>query len=226
MSWKAILLAAVVAIPVMAHAKAAPLSGEYLESRTADVYTGPCIANSEVNQTGQQAILAWHVENGAFEGVALDGLSIVAVVRASSTLGDPYSNPLPAKAEFLVDQNADTVQRAALVHFAQSQTGALLNDVVSISAAPISLQIGEDHGVATLQAGSIVHIATRAIEVADMICHNEEVFYPPLAGNLTHAMPALETDSTYDGKDLGMTWSDSGRRSAFIGMFTDAGTPD
>lgn len=226
MSWKAILLTAVLAMPAMAHAKTAALSGEYLESRTADVYTGPCIANSEVNQTGQQAILAWHIENGAFAGVPLDGLSIVAVVRASSTLGDPYANPLPAKAEFFVDRNADASQRSALVHFAQSQTGALLNDVVGISAVPISLQMGVSHGVATLQAGSAVHIATRAIEVADMICHNEEVFYPPLAGNLTHAMPALETDSTYDGKDLGMTWSDSGRRSAFIGVFADAGTPD
>ena len=226
MSWKAILLAAVLALPVVAHAKTAQLSGEYLESRTADVYTGPCIANSEVNQTGQLAILAWHVENGAFEGVPLDGLSIVAVVRANNTLGDPYTNPLPAKADFLVDQNADAMQRAALVRFAQSQTGGLLNDVVGISAVPISLQMGETHGMATLQAGNVVHIATRAIEMMDMICHNEEVFYPPLAGNLTHAMPALETDSRYDGKDLGITWSDSGRRSAFVGMFAESGVPD
>ncbi len=197
MSWKTILLAAVLAIPAMAHAKTSQISGEYLESRTADVYTGPCIANSEVNQTGQQAILAWHIDNGAFEGVSLDGLSIVAVVRANSTLGDPYTNPLPARAQFLVDQNADATQQAALVRFAQSQTGALLNEVVGVSAVPISLQMGDMHGgMATLRAGNVVHMATRALEMTDMICGNEDVFYPPLAGNLTHAMPALETDST------------------------------
>ena len=227
MTWKTTLLAAVLAIPAMAHAKSPQISGEYLESRTADVYTGPCIANSEVNQTGQEAILAWHIDNGAFEGVALDGMSIVAVVRANNTLGDPYTNPLPAKAEFLVDSNADTAQQAALVRFAQAQTGVLLNDVAGVSAVPIQLQMGEAHdGIATLHAGNVVHIATRALELADMICHNEETFYPPLAGNLTHAMPAFETDSTYQGKDLGITWSDSGRRSAFLGTFAAPGVPD
>ena len=225
MSWKTLLLAAALTIPAMAHAKSPQVTGEYLESRTADVYTGPCIANSEVNQTGQAAILAWHIDNGAFEGVSLDGLSVVAVVRASNTLGDPYTNPLPAKAEFLIDQNADATQRSALMHFAQSQTGALLDDVVGVLSVPINLQMGDMHGgAATLQAGNIVHIATRAMEISDMICHNEEVFYPPLAANLTHAMPALETDSTYNGKDLGMTWTDTGRRSAFLGNFSASET--
>jgi hypothetical protein len=227
MSWKTILLAAVITLPAVAHAKTPQITGEYLESRTADVYTGPCIANSEANLTGQEAILAWHVDNGQFEGVSLDGLSVVAVVRANNTLGDPYTNPLPAKTEFLVDQNADATQQAALVRFAQAQTGELLNDVVGVSVVPISLQMGAMHdGMATLHAGNYVHISTRALEMQDMICGNEETFYPPLAGNLSHAMPAYETDSTYEGKDLGMTWSDSGRRSAFLGMFAAPGTPD
>src|SRR6266702_2050949 len=73
------------------------VSGEYIESRTADVYTGPCFANSEVNLTGQEAVLGWHVDKGTWGDVKLDGLSVVAVVRANSTLGDPYANPLPAK---------------------------------------------------------------------------------------------------------------------------------
>src|SRR5437016_12381069 len=101
-----LLAGAFVALPSCARAAqpAGHVSGEYIESRTADVYTGPCFANSEVNLTGQEAVLAWHVDKGTWESVSLDGLSVAAVVRASVTLGDGFSNRLPAKAVLVVDR--------------------------------------------------------------------------------------------------------------------------
>src|SRR5690606_29447054 len=56
--------------------------GEYIEARTADVYTGACFANSEVDLVGNLAVFGWHVNEGTYEGVKLDGLSVVGVVRA------------------------------------------------------------------------------------------------------------------------------------------------
>jgi hypothetical protein len=50
------------------------LRGDYIEARTADVYTGPCFANSEVDLVGNLAVLGWRVQKGEFEGVRLDGL--------------------------------------------------------------------------------------------------------------------------------------------------------
>ena len=67
----------------------AKVNGDYLESRSADVYTGQCFANGEVGLTGDQAILAWHIRSGSWNGVKLDGFSVVAVVKANATLGDP-----------------------------------------------------------------------------------------------------------------------------------------
>src|SRR5207302_2873524 len=118
-----LLAGALFALPTCTRAgqPAGHLSGEYIESRTADVYTGPCFANSEVNLTGQEAVLAWHVEKGTWGAVNLDGLSVAAIVRASATLGDPFSNPLPAKAVMIVDERANAAQREALVSFAQAQ---------------------------------------------------------------------------------------------------------
>jgi hypothetical protein len=78
-----ILLAA-----LLAAAPAAAISGHYLEARTADVYTGPCFANSEVNLAGREAILAWRVADGGWNGMDLAGLSVVAVIAAEATLGD------------------------------------------------------------------------------------------------------------------------------------------
>ena len=40
------------------------IRGDYLETRSADVYTGACFANGEVNLVGNEAILAWHVKAG------------------------------------------------------------------------------------------------------------------------------------------------------------------
>ena len=61
--------------------------GDYIEARTADVYTGPCFANSEAGLIGNLAVFGWKVDKGSWQGVNLDGLSVVAAVRANNTLG-------------------------------------------------------------------------------------------------------------------------------------------
>jgi hypothetical protein len=212
-----VLAAAVLVVPTYAQ-----ISGQYIEVRTADVYTGPCFANSEVNLAGHKAVLAWRIEKGSWSNVGLDGMSVVAVVRASATLGDPYANPFPAKAVIIVDDRASQAQRAALVSFAQAQAGGLLSDIVAIEASPIRFVVDEGgrHGYATLEAGNLAKISTRAISEADLLCHNEEVYYPPLAAHLNHSMPAVAAESTYRGNYLGVNWTESGRRGAFIGTFS------
>ena len=225
MRTKAIILAAA-ALMVMptiakaAHSTSAAISGDYAEFRNADVYTGPCFANSEMNLTGEDAVLAWHVRQGQWSGVPLANLSVVAVVRASGTLGDPYDNPLPAKAVFMVDARANQTQRAALIHFAQAQASGLLNNVVGVQAQPISFSIVR-HGYTVVQAGNLVRLATRTLRSTDTICHNEEVYYPPLAAHLEHSMPVVAAASSYTGHRLGVTWQDSGRRSSFVGLFAE-----
>jgi hypothetical protein len=47
---------------------AAEISGEYLEARTCDVYTGPCFANGEVGIAGKEAVMAWKVDEGKWAG--------------------------------------------------------------------------------------------------------------------------------------------------------------
>src|SRR5499425_429371 len=96
-------------------AMATEIRGDYIESRSADIYTGSCFANGEVNLVGNQAILAWHVESGTWNGVGLAGLTVAAAVRARATLGDPYADPYPAQAVLIVDEQANDQQRTALI---------------------------------------------------------------------------------------------------------------
>src|ERR1019366_10573882 len=97
-----VLAVASLSLPVTAQ----QIQGDYLETRSADVYTGQCFANGEVNLVGNEAILAWHVRSGSWDGVQLQGLTVAAAVRANGTLGDPYEDPFPAKAVLLVDELA------------------------------------------------------------------------------------------------------------------------
>ena len=74
-----IVAGAALALPAVG--QAALVSGDYVEARSADVWTGPCFANAEMGLAGQEAILAWRVREGGWGGVPLAGLSVVGVVR-------------------------------------------------------------------------------------------------------------------------------------------------
>ncbi|MFZ0964154.1 MAG: DUF1326 domain-containing protein [Terriglobia bacterium] len=198
----------------------AALKGDYMEARTADVFTGPCFAMSEVSLTGQEAILAWKVAEGDWKGVPLGGLSVVAVVKAHATLGDPYHNPYPAESVLIVDSRASKDQRTALQAFAASMAGNLLDHVVRVETAPIQMTVehGDMHGAASVVAGKFARIETRSLCQGDHLCGNETVFYPPLVA-LSHSMPAFTLDSSFSGQGLGEVWKNVDKRSAFVGSF-------
>ena len=217
----ACLLLALAAIPASA------ISGDYLEARTSDVYTGPCFANGEVNLAGREAVVAWRVSEGSWKGVPVDGLAVVAAVRAAATLGDPFGDPYPSHSDVVVDERATPEQREALVGFAREMAGDLLGDVVSVTPAPIEMAVvgggaGHHHaagGSATLKAGDLVELRTRGLNHGDHLCGNEEVYYPPLTP-VQDAVPAVTLAHAFRGKGLGMTWSSPDKRSAFVARFT------
>jgi hypothetical protein len=196
------------------------IRGDYLETRSADVYTGQCFANGEVNLVGNEAILAWHVQSGSWDGVPLQGLTVAAAVRANGTLGDPYENPYPAKAVLLVDDQASAQQQAALVNLAKHMGGELLKNVEQVIPTQMELVVNaEHHGVAMLRAGRFATVQTRSIGGQDHLCGNEVTFYPPLT-ELAHSMPAVALTDTYNGPGLGVSWNLHGKRSAFVGTFS------
>jgi hypothetical protein len=196
------------------------IQGEYLETRSADVYVGQCFANGEMNLTGQEAIVAWHVTDGAWDGVSLAGLTVVGAINAQATLGDPYGKPYPAKAVLLVDQQATPQQREALINFAQTMGGELLRHVVRVVDTRILMDVtGGQHSVrARLMAGNVVTVETRAIGDKDHLCGNENTFYQPLT-QTDHAMPAVAMTDEYRGNDLNTSWTLHDKRSAFVGTF-------
>jgi hypothetical protein len=210
---------------VTASLSAQQLRGDYIESRSTDVYVAQCFANGEVGLTGNYALMAWHIQDGSWNGVKLDGLTVAAAVRARATLGDPYSDPYPAQAVLMVDDAATPAQRAALVALAQHQAGRLLENIVRVDYVPVILDMPDDlhTGNAVLRAGHLATIVTRPLNHHDHICGNETNFYPPLT-NTDHAMSAVAMTDEFQGDGLDSRWSNHGRRSAYVGTFSEGTT--
>jgi hypothetical protein len=218
-----VLLAALLFSSFSLASQAEKITGDYIESRSADVYVAQCFANSEVGLTGDQALLAWHVRNGSWNGQKLDGLTVIAAVKANATLGDPYADPYPATAVMLVDEQASPAQREALVAFAEHMGGKLVSSVVKVIPTTIEMDVLRDHehhGQAILRAGTFAEVETRALNEGDHSCGAEVTYYPPLT-KLDHSMAAVATTDEYQGPGLGVEWDRHGKRSAFVGSFSE-----
>jgi hypothetical protein len=198
-----------------------PVTGNYLEVRSCDVYTGPCFANAEMNLTGKEGILVWSIQKGSWQGTALDGLNVIAVVHTDSTIGDLRYQPRQGRTVLIVDEKADAQQRKALEGFAQAMAGRLIGEVVSVKELPIQADLGacSKSGCAKVKAGDILEVTTRCMGNNDHVCGNEEAFYPPMT-SVTAAQAAYTEVAAFKGRDLGLTWELVGQRSAFLAAFS------
>lgn len=213
--------AAVMTVAAAPQATDTSVQGRYVEARSCDVYTGFCFANSEMGLVGREAIMAWNVTEGAWNGVTLDGLCIAAVIKADETLGFVNEVSRGTRAALIVDKAATADQREALINMATTLGGKLLADVCSITDASFEAELGtcdKTGACARLKAGDVLEIQTRCIGNGDHVCGNEDVFYPPLT-SVDGAVAGYTSLASYKGDALGARWSDTGSRSAFIATF-------
>ena len=198
----------------------AEISGDYLEVRTCDVYTGPCFANAEMGLSGKEAILVWSVREGQWKNTALDGLKVIAVVKTEDTLGDQSYQPRTGKAVLVVDAKATSEQREALLDFAKTRAGKLIGEIASVKSLDIESNLGacKGGGCALVKAGNLINISTRCLGDKDHACGNESTYYPPLT-EVNGAYPAFTELATFKGTGLNVTFEATGQRSAFLASF-------
>jgi len=195
------------------------VSGNYLEARTCQVYTGPCFANAEIGIAGKEAIMAWNIEQGQQGGVDLAGLNVVVVVAASDTLAfRGIEDARSVKSIILVDRKANAQQRAALIEFARRNSGKAGESVQRIDVAPIAMNLDTTKLTGQLTAGKSVKLSTRKANPKDCICSNESAYYPPLAG-VDRCVAGVTIDGGFSGRGLGTQWSIPDSRSAFMATF-------
>ena len=204
-------------------AQAAEISGEYIEARSCDVFTGPCFANGDVGLTGKEAMMAWMVDDGKWAGQDVSGLGVALILKASDTLtiGGKYttSNPYPIETVILVDKRATPSQHDSLVDFVKSSAPVLSKNVNRIESVALSLKTDHLAGKGVFKAGNFASIETRRMQKGDCVCTNETVFYPPLC-KVDNAHPAYTLTMAFNGKGLNSNWTTVNKRSAFLATFS------
>jgi hypothetical protein len=216
---RAIVVAALVAFatsPLLAAGRAT-ITGEYVEARTAEVFAGGCIMASEAETVGKQAVLAWKVDRGSFNGVVLDGLSVVAAVAGDRNLGiqEIGGGKANVRSAVFVDQRANSAQQRALVAMAKELSKGTVENVVEVSATPIQFA----------NRGHLVNVSTNQIALAvnkhmthDASCGAMQWFHAFVPS--AQATMALAVQNSFSGSALGTKWSDPNKRSAFFGNFS------
>ncbi len=214
MTWSLVLIASAAAASA-----ADSVTGTYLESRTCQVYTGPCFANAETAVAGREAVMAWNIESGKKDNVDLSGLSVVMVVRGNDTLGyQGVNDPTELKSAVIVDSKATCEQREALISFVKDHTGRAGKEIVRVESVPIEMSLDSVELNGQLKAGDVVKMTTRKAKPGDCICSNEVQFYPPLA-KVNRFAAGVAIEAEYKGKGLGVTWSTPESRSVYMGEF-------
>jgi len=215
---RAIVAAALVGLaasPLVAGGKGS-VSGAYVEARTAEVFTGGCIMGSEAETTGKQAVLAWKVDRGSFNGVSLDGLSVVAAVVGDRNLGiqEIGGGKAATRSAMYVDSRANAAQQIALVAMATELSKGIVGTIVQVTPAPIQFADSEKN----------IHVATGpvALDVNKHITHDPSCgamqWFHPLA-SVDDATIGVAEKNAFSGTSLGSKWSDPNKRSAFFGTF-------
>ena len=187
------------------------VTGDYVEARTASVFAGPCHYNAERVTTGHDAVLAWHVTAGTWNGTDLAGLSAVAAVSCDDNLAEPTA---ARRSELVVD--GTQAQAAAFANLLATKEGPQLGEIVAVRRSPVSFQ----------KDGRAYHVKTDGAELSvqpmpdDACCSQpSNVWYTPLVP-LAHRKVGYTTRAAYTAGTVGDAWDRSGENDAFYGAFS------
>jgi hypothetical protein len=216
MKIRMIVLAAVVGMAGTSLIASTSISGKYVEARTAEVFTGGCIMSSEADTVGRQAVLAWKVDRGSFNGVPLDGLSVVAALSGDANLGIHEIGGVRAhvRSAVVVDERANAAQRIALVAMATELAKSNMGTVVNVTSAAIQFT-ESDHGVNVSTSQVKLEVSTHVDH--DPTCGSMQ-WFAPLAQVIDATLSQTEEHS-FTGSSLGTKWSAPNKRSSYIGTF-------
>ena len=194
--------------------------GEYVEARTAEIFAGGCIMNSEAETAGRQAILAWRVTAGQIDGVTLDGLTVAAAVAGDRNLGMRELGgeaPHSVRAVITVDARANEAQQRLLVQLARDLSGSLITDVVRVDTAPIAF--ASTAGSIEVEVPQTFRLAVNKTVVHDPSCGAMQ-WFTPFSRHLEAPAMGTADAHAFTGTGLNSRWSAPHKKSAFFAAFT------
>ena len=207
-----VLVACVGAVALTSQADNTSVKGDYVEVRTASVFAGACHYNGEVTTTGRDALMAWSVSSGSWDGVDLKGMRAIAVVSADDNLSNPQA---VRRSELIIDKAASHAQAVAMVNAIKNRYADALGQIISVRSAAIDFKHeGRTYEVSSAEAAINVEAMPN-----DLCCRMPNlVWYDPLVP-LGQRKVGYTNRALYAGHTVGDAWQRAGENSAFYGSF-------
>src|SRR5712692_2810527 len=200
------------AIALTSQAENPSVNGDYVEVRTASVFAGACHFNGEVTTTGREALMAWNVTSGSWNGTDLSGLRAIAVVSADDNLSNARAG---RRSELIIDKAASHAQAVAMLSALKSRYADAFGQIISVRSAPIDFRHeGRTYEVSSSEAAINVEAMPN-----DLCCRMPNlVWYDPLVP-LGQRKVGYTIKALYAGDAVGDSWQRAGENSAFYGNF-------
>ncbi len=188
--------------------------GDYIEGRSNHVYGCYCEWSGEGQTGGREAILAWAVREGSFEGVSLDGVKMAAVIVGERTLS---MGEAPRTSILFIDSAASATGRQAAERLLRRHYGRLLGQVRNVHSVPIQFQREADS--ATLSVGQMLNLTMRRAVLPDDVLQGATLWYDPFIP-LVDATLGTTLNNKYWGGDFNERWAHSEpTTSGYYGRF-------
>ena len=191
---------------------AAPLSGDYVEARTASVFCGACHYNGELVTDGRDAIMAWSISHGSWNNVDLTGVRAMAELACDSNLSDSQA---ARSCEIVIDRSATGAQATAMVDFISRRSGTALGRILPAQRADISFR--HDGGEYNVVAPGFADMTVDALPNNECCTQPHLVWYTPLMP-IEHRKVGYTQTADYLPGTNGDSWQRSDENSAFYGQ--------
>jgi len=140
-------------------AATAKVTGDYVEARTESVFCGPCHYNGEAVTVGREALMAWNIDGGSYNGVALKGVRAVAAVTSDENLNEGHA---PRKTEVTFDTHVSDPQMAAFTALLHDKLGEKLGPIVAVRRAAVSFSRGNTGYAVSADGFATLNVQYRA----------------------------------------------------------------
>jgi hypothetical protein len=181
----------------------------------------PCTFAQAPTDGECDGIIAWHVREGTFGDVKLDGLNVVGIAHFEGNIWEPE---VKAAGGFIIDESADENQRQALGAVFGGQAGGWpalfgenFNEILGMEFAPIELAIDDELGswslrIADKVSGSAELLSGPTTTPGERLAvHNAPgAEVGPGQGAVTYAVGDYKADA------FGFEWERSGSSSKHI----------
>ncbi len=200
------------AVAFSSQAENTSVKGDYVEVRTASVFAGACHYNGEVTTTGRDALMAWNVTSGKWNGAYLTGMRAIAIVSADDNLSSAQAG---RRSELIIDKSATHAQTLAMLDAIKSRYADALGQIISVRTAPINFKHeGKTYEVDSAEAAINVEAMPN-----DLCCRMPNlVWYSPLV-SLGQRRVGYTVKALYAGHTVSDRWERAGENSAFYGSF-------